>query len=157
MADARFISDEARTVVEKAICDAAQSADGVEVVEIRYTKEYGSPTLTVLIWSQKGVDLDACESVHNLVSAALDRYEELFPENYVLNVSSQGLDRAIVTDDDFRRALGTEIEVVEQSGKEHGTLKAYEDETITILSGKTPKEKIISRNTTVKVQPFIRF
>lgn len=155
--EVKFQSDDARLVIEKAITDAVSSVNGVEVVEIRYSTEYGKENLTVFIWSKEGIDLDACETVHNAVSDALDAHEALFPEDYVLNVSSSGLDRPIVSDDDFRRALGTEVEIIADKKKSHGVLTAYDADTATLLTdGKTKKEITFTRNN-IKAKPYIRF
>ena len=92
--DARSaLSEDARGKIEKLIGDAVNALDGYEIVEIRYTKEYGKFNLTVFIWHEDEVTLDDCEKVHNAVSDALDAAEDLFPADYVLNVSSSGLDR----------------------------------------------------------------
>ena len=105
------------------IAGAVDALDaGYEIVEVRYTKEYGKFNLTVFIWHADEVTLDDCEKVHNAVSDALDAAEDLFPSDYILNVSSSGLDRPIVTDDDFRRALGTEIEAITPAETVRGTL-----------------------------------
>ena len=141
--DARSaLSEDARGKIEKLIGDAVNALDGYEIVEIRYTKEYGKFNLTVFIWHEDEVTLDDCEKVHNAVSDALDAAEDLFPADYVLNVSSSGLDRPIVTDDDFRRAMGTEIEAVAPECTYRGTLTAYTADSFTIESaGKYQKEK----------------
>lgn len=153
----KFLSDDAKNVVENAINTAVSALGEIEIVEIRYSTEYGKDNLTVFIWSPDGVDLDKCENVHNAVSDVLDGYEDLFPEDYVLNVSSSGLDRPIVTDDDFRRALGTEIEITADKKKFHGTLTSYDSDNATILTdGKSPKEITFSRNN-IKAKPYIRF
>ena len=155
MAD-KFVSAEAAELIEKSITEVVE-ANGYEVVEIKYFKEYGRYNLTVFIWSKDGVDLNGCETVHNALDPIMDKYEELFPEEYVLNVSSSGLDRPIVTMDDFRRALDTEIEVKDEKGKRHGKLISHDENSFTILTGdKNPKEIIISK-TNVKIQPYIRF
>ena len=123
MAD-KFVSAEAAELIEKSITEVVE-ANGYELVEIKYFKEYGRYNLTVFIWSKDGVDLNGCETVHNALDPIMDKYEELFPEEYVLNVSSSGLDRPIVTMDDFRRALDTEIEVKDEKGKRHGKLISH--------------------------------
>ncbi len=154
--DNKFLSPEVTEIIEKAIYETVSSL-GCEVVELKYFKEYGRYNLTVYIWSQNGIDLDACEAVHNALNPVLDKYEELFPEEYVLNVSSSGLDRPIVSMDDFRRALNTEIEVKDDKGKRHGTLKSFDENSFKIIIGdKNPKEVIITK-TNVKIQPYIRF
>ena len=158
--DARSaLSEDARSKIEKLVEDAVASLGAdYETVEIRYTKEYGKFNLTVFIWHPNEVTLDDCEKVHGAVSDALDTVAELFPDDYILNVSSSGLDRPIVTDDDFRRALGTEIEAITPDCTFRGTLTGYTAEDFTIVTlGKYEKEKTINRNNKTKVQPYIGF
>ena len=158
--DARSaLSEDARSKIEKLVEDAVASLGAdYETVEIRYTKEYGKFNLTVFIWHPDEVTLDDCEKVHGAVSDALDTVAELFPDDYILNVSSSGLDRPIVTDDDFRRALGTEIEAITPDCTFRGTLTGYTAEDFTIVTlGKCEKEKTINRNNKTKVQPYIGF
>ena len=158
--DARSaLSEDARSMIEKLVEDAVASLGAdYETVEIRYTKEYGKFNLTVFIWHPDEVTLDDCEKVHGAVSDALDTVAELFPDDYILNVSSSGLDRPIVTDDDFRRALGTEIEAITPDCTFRGTLTGYTAEDFTIVTlGKYEKEKTINRNNKTKVQPYIGF
>ena len=158
--DARSVlSEDARSKIEKLVEDAVASLGAdYETVEIRYTKEYGKFNLTVFIWHPDEVTLDDCEKVHGAVSDALDTVAELFPDDYILNVSSSGLDRPIVTDDDFRRALGTEIEAITPDCTFRGTLTGYTAEDFTIVTlGKYKKEKTINRNNKTKVQPYIGF
>ena len=158
--DARSaLSEDARSKIEKLVENAVASLGAdYETVEIRYTKEYGKFNLTVFIWHPDEVTLDDCEKVHGAVSDALDTVAELFPDDYILNVSSSGLDRPIVTDDDFRRALGTEIEAITPDCTFRGTLTGYTAEDFTIVTlGKYEKEKTINRNNKTKVQPYIGF
>lgn len=64
-----------------------------------------------------------------------------------------------MTNDDFRRALDTEIEIFDRNKKKsHGTLLSFDDENIVIKTdGKNPKEVKIQRNLLTKVQPYVRF
>ena len=73
-------------------------------MDVAFYKQYGKLTVEAFLWKKEGIDLDDCEKVHNLLSAKLDSIEDAFDEDYFLNVSSQGLDRKIVTNDDFRRS-----------------------------------------------------
>lgn len=151
-----FLSNEAKDVVEKSIHETVASLD-YEVVEIKYSKEYGKFNLTVYLWSKDGVDLNACESVHNALNVVLDKYEELFPEEYVLNVSSSGLDRPIVTMDDFRRAIGTEIEVKDGKTKQHGVLLSHTESSFVIRTTDKNSKEITLTKENAKIQPYIRF
>ena len=125
---------------------------GYETVEVEFSDSYNSLNISVYIWHKDGITFDDCEKVHNKVSEILDRYEEEFGEAYCLNVSSQGLDREILTDDDFRRALGVDIEV--KGGKSHGILIKYDENTVVIKVGN--KEKEYSRQA-YKFRPYIKF
>ncbi|MCM1305742.1 MAG: hypothetical protein NC037_04655 [Bacteroides sp.] len=152
-----FISESDIAAVNAALTSVvADGFDGVEVVEVKFFKQYGTPAVELLIWKKGGVTLNDCEAVHNVVSAELDKFDAAFSEAYNLNVSSLGLDRKIVTDDDFRRALDTEIECIDSNKKKiHGVLKAYDSENIVLSDG--AHEKNIKRNILTKVQPYVRF
>lgn len=158
MADnATFISAQNIERVNSALKEAVEGRfSGVELAEVRYFKQYGTPAVELLIWKKEGITLNDCEAVHSVVSDELDKLDSLFETSYNLNVSSLGLDRKIVSDDDFRRALDTEIECVDSNKKKtHGILKAYDAENVVLLSGS--QEKNIKRNILTKVQPYVRF
>ncbi len=153
----KFLSEEAESQIYNAILTIVES-NSIELVELRFNEEYGKATLTVFLWKEDGITLDDCEKIHNLVSDELDNLDKLFPSDYVLNVSSSGLDRPIVLDDDFRRALGTEIEIKEGKKRTHGYLVSYDDSVFTIeTEGKKPQQITFQRSNKTKVQPHIRF
>ena len=150
------LSEDNKQKVISAISEALSALDGVELVETKFYTEYGAYTVEALIWRKGGVDLNLCEAAHGVISDALDRVDELFEGAYVLKVSSQGLDRKIVTDDDMRRALDTEIEFKDADGKKHrGTLKSFDENTLTIAAAKG--DKVYDRKFITGVQPYIRF
>ena len=96
--------------VLSAIRDAV-AALGYEIVEISYKKQYDDWHLTVFVWQKSGIGLDDCERVHHAIDPILEEIDPTGGAPYVLNVSSQGLDRPIKSDRDFERALDTDIEV----------------------------------------------
>lgn len=118
---------------------------GYELVEVTYASRYGNMELTIFIHSPNGVSLDDCERVHYAVDPILD---ELNPTNdapYVLNISSSGLDRPIVSDRDYNRALGQEVEVklktpIDKKNVLEAVLDGYDEEYahLTLLKGKKP-------------------
>ncbi len=155
-----LLSEEREGIVTNAIRDCiSMSFKDIEFVELDVYKEYGKLNLNVLIWKKEGIGLNDCESVHNTISVELDKYEDLFPDEYILNVSSQGLDRKIVSDDDYRRALDTEIEcVAKDKNKAHGKLLSFDDEQVILeIGGKKPIQKTLNRKNLTKVQAYIRF
>lgn len=155
-----LVSAELAEKVKNLALAAVQSAgDGIELVDVSFYKQYGKLTVEAYLWKKEGIGLDDCEKVHNLFSASLDALEDDFADDYVLNVSSSGLDRKIVTNDDFRRALDTEIECIDaQKNKTHGVLISFDDENVVVKTdGKKPKEITLKRNLLTKVQPYVRF
>ncbi len=154
------IREDVRVSVNEVICRIAET-NGYEVVEIKYFKEYKHPSLTIFVWKKGGIQIDDLEVLHNAVSDELDLYEADFPSEYQLNISSPGLDRPIVDDDDYRRNLGEVIEIFyEENGKKekiHGELKAYTSDDVTIIGGKNKKEITINKTKINKVLPYIEF
>ena len=143
------VTEAIKTTVESRFCE-------IELVEVKFYKEYGSHTLELLLWSKEGITLNDCEAVHGVVSEVLDGYDDIFECAYNLKVSSMGLDRPIVTDDDFRRALNIEIECRDSNkSRHHGVLTGFDAENIVLNDGK--KSVTLKRNILTKVQPYIRF
>lgn len=135
---------------------------GYEIVEVNFSKEYRKLNLNFFIYKKGGVDLNDCENFSNALDSLLEELADKFPSDYVLNVSSPGLDRPIVSDDDFRRALDTEIEVFINDDKNEvlrGKLKAFDTEKITVSENKKGqiKEINILRQNIRKAQPWIKF
>lgn len=133
---------------------------GYEVVEIEYKKVYQDMNLTFYIFNKGGITLDDCEKVNNALEEPLEGYDITDGDAYVLNISSPGLDRPIVSDKDFERSLDTEVETLlnEKIGKKSklwGTLKAYDEQKIVLTKDDSDTE--ILRSKIKSVRPYIKF
>ncbi len=133
---------------------------GYETVDITFGKEYGVDTLTVFIYKKGGIDLSDCEKVTALLDPVLDGLD-FCNEGYNLNVSSPGLDRPIITPDDYRRNEGEDVEFVFKTpqGKKksvHGVLKEYDEEKIVLLLS-SGKEMALEKNNASVIRPYISF
>ena len=101
---------------------------------------------------------DDCEKISRWLSDRLDE-EDPIKQNYVLEVSSPGLDRPLISDKDFARFKGSRIEIKlyeAMDGKKQleGELTAYKDGIVTIKDDKgteitLPKEKAAKINLAV--------
>lgn len=82
----------------------------------------------------RGVDIDDCQRVSVALGDALES-GELLDDSYVLEVSSPGLDRPIVTSDDYRRNAGRRVvlrtrEPIDGRKEWKGVLKRLENGSV---------------------------
>lgn len=149
-------------VAEKAkeILTPVVESAGYEIVEVDYSKSYGEFNLTVFIFKKGGISLEDCEKVNALADEVLEQEDVTDGIAYNLNISSPGLDRLIVSDDDFRRSLDTEIEIIflQPLGKKKkvvGELIAYDDKTATLIVKNI--KTVFNRDNFKIVRPYINF
>ena len=83
--------------------------DGIELVDVEYVRERNW-SLRIYIDKEGGVDLNDCQTVSEKAGALLDE-KDLIPDNYMLEVSSPGLDRVLKKDKDFIRYTGEDVDV----------------------------------------------
>ena len=132
----------------------------IEIVEIEFAKKYNGDNLTIFIDKPGGVNIEDCELVHNAVDGPLDELDPTDGRPYTLNVSSPGIDRPIVTDKDFARNIGIELELklFEPINKKKmlvGTLVAFNNDSIIVeINGENLE---IDRKKISKATKFINF
>lgn len=90
--------------VEKIIADTA-----LELVDVEYVRERNW-YLRVFIDKQGGVDLEDCQAVSEKLSKILDEKDPI-SDNYLLEVSSPGLDRVLKKEKDFIRYQGRDVDI----------------------------------------------
>ncbi len=133
---------------------------GYELVECRFQKEYGTDTLTLFVYKKGGVELSDCEKITEAIDPVLDEMD-IGDGPYNFNVSSPGLDRPIVTDDDYRRNVGEDVEIVFSVplGKKksaHGILTEYDENSFVLLT-KQGKTEVFEKQSAEVVRPYIHF
>ncbi len=111
------------------------SAFDAEIIDAEWNMRERS--LTLVIDSPNGVDLNLLEKVHHAVDAPLDELDPTFGEGYTLNCSSPGLDRPFKTESDFAKHIGQAVEVhlyAPVGGKKYyeGELLSFENDTVKI-------------------------
>ena len=147
--------------VEEFIAPIVESlGKDIEVVEVEFAKKYNGDNLTIFIDKPGGVTIEDCELVHSSVDAPLDELDPTGGKPYTLNVSSPGIDRPIVTDKDFARNIGIELEIklFEAINKKKllvGTLIAFNEDSIIVeINGENLE---IERKKISKATKFINF
>ena len=137
------------SVVEKTVWEMVEpllEGSGVELVDVEYVKEKDR-YLRVFIDRPEGVGIEDCQSLSEKLEKLLDE-RDVIPEQYILEVSSPGLDRVLKKPRDFERERGKQVDVslYEPLDGEKvivGTLDGYDGVALT-LDGREPipKEKI---------------
>ena len=133
---------------------------GYEIVEVEFAKKYNGDNLTVFIDKPGGININDCETVHNAIDEPLDELNPTNDKPYTLNVSSPGIDRPIVTDKDFNRNIGEELEVklfepIQKKKLFVGTLVEFNADTIKLEDNGSVTE--IERKKIAKATKYINF
>jgi ribosome maturation factor RimP len=104
---------------------------GFELVDIEYLSEYGRRVLRIYVDTENGITLDDCALVSREIGNLLD-IRDIVQHEYVLEVSSPGLNRPLRKEEDFLRAVGKRVKartVVPVKGRRNftGCLRDYRD------------------------------
>jgi len=83
---------------------------GFELVDIEYLSQYGRWVLRIYVDKEGGIILDECARVSREVGNLMD-VKDIFPHEYVLEVSSPGLNRPLKKEKDFERAIGKKVKI----------------------------------------------
>lgn len=124
----------------KAIAAPILEEEGVELVDIIYRREGRKMVLRLLVDTPSGITIDECSELNKKIGEGLDG-SDMALENYILEVSSPGLDRLLTTKRDFERVLGKGLKVVTKmpvAGRDNvyiGKLEFVSEEAITLKLG----------------------
>lgn len=133
--------------------------EGLELVDVEM-KAGKTPSLTVFVDTEDGIDLKTLEKFHNLINEPLDELDPTYGAAYTLNVSSPGLDRPFKTARDFEKHLGENVEIklfAPMKGKKffEGVMTSYDDNSVTVLIGS--EEEKFERSRIAKINVAIEF
>ena len=125
-----------REAVEEFVSSVVEgiiAGTNLELVDVDYVRERDW-YLRVYLDKPGGVDLDDCQIVSEKLSAILDEKDPI-AENYLLEVSSPGLDRVLKKDKDFIRYNGRDVDIqlfkpINGNKQYTGVLQGFTDTTI---------------------------
>jgi ribosome maturation factor RimP len=85
--------------------------EGVILVDLNFMLSGKKSILRILVdLPGGGITLDKCTYINNLISQLLDE-ENLIQSSYVLEVSSPGVDRPLISKEDFFRCLNRKVKI----------------------------------------------
>ena len=101
----RGIADRVREII-------TPTADelGYYLWDVEYVKEGADFILRVTIDSDEGIGIDDCETMSRAIDPILDEHDPI-PDQYLLEVSSPGIERELTRDDHFDLCVGEKVEV----------------------------------------------
>ena len=123
-------------------------AEKLELVDLQIMPEHGKKVLRAFIDKEGGVNLGDCEAWSDKIGAAVDA-SNLIRDNYVLEVSSPGMDRVLKKENDFIRFKGKKAKIsvfepIDGQRNFNGEILSASNGSVTLkdLSGKTVEIKI---------------
>ena len=125
------IEEKVETLIEKEINDL-----GYDLYDVEYVKEGKDYFLRIYIDNPKGINLEDCEKVSNLINDVLDKADYI-KEQYFLEVSSPGVERILRKNKHFKQNINNKIEIKlfkPINGKKEiiGILKGFTEDTIKV-------------------------
>jgi ribosome maturation factor RimP len=116
---------------------------GLDLVDVEMFRAGRRRMVRVYIGKAGGVSVEDCAKVSREVSAVIDAENWLGEENYVMEVSSPGLDRPFKTLPDWLRNIGREVRVTcreKLHGKiqHQGKLTAADEASVTLETPASP-------------------
>lgn len=133
------------TAIEKIVQELLVGSD-LELVDVEYVKERDW-YLRIFVDKPQGMRIEDCQRLSEALGKELDQ-RDVVPENYILEVSSPGLDRVLHKERDFIREKGKTVDVtlyVPLDGEKliTGTLAACDESTLTLTErAPIPRDKI---------------
>ena len=140
--------------------------EGYELYHLEMVKEAKDWFLRVYIDKKQTSDepafisTDDCEKVSRYLSGRLDELDPI-EQNYYLEVSSPGMDRQLITDDHYKRYIGSLVEVklykpYQGTKALEATLKAVSEGQL-VLADKDGNEIVLPREQVAQTRLAINF
>lgn len=145
--------------LEKMIIDMSTpiaEENGCYIYDVEYVKEGGAKYLRIYADKEDGgISLNECENINRSMSTALDEADPI-KENYILEVSSPGIERKLKTQWHFEKYQDCLVDIglykaIDGSKTITATIKRFEDDCITVEIDGEEKSLPISDTTFVKL------
>ncbi|MFH1368765.1 MAG: ribosome maturation factor RimP [Elusimicrobiota bacterium] len=95
--------------IESAVASLLET-EKLELVDIQIMGEHGKKVVRFFIDKEGGINLSDCETMSRKMGDELDK-TDIFPDGYILEVSSPGMDRVLKKEKDFVKYKGKKVRV----------------------------------------------
>lgn len=124
---------------------------GDKVVDVEYVKEKKQYYLRIYVDQEPdGIDIEEIAQLSEIVSEKIDSLDpDPFPDPFILELSSPGLERFIKTEDDWKKAKDSYVHIslykkIEDNKEYEGTLKDFDDDKILLEIKIKTRRKILN-------------
>jgi len=148
-----------------ALIERIVTAEGFELVHCEFSGGRNSAVLRIFIDKPGGVTHQDCGYISNQVGTVLD-VEDLIPHQYVLEVSSPGVNRGLYKKSDYTRFAGHMIrlkthQAIEGRRNFRGRIEGFEADQVKLVVSKgnvvlIPFDQITSANLEVELDELFR-
>ncbi len=133
----------------------------VVLVDLSLKNKGGVLNLVLLADKSGGISISECAQLNTDIGNLLDK-EEVIDKHYVLEVSSPGLDRLLVSDMDFKRTQGNLVRIVTSENIAGtnvlvGILRDFDSENLNIALKNKDEELIVPRKIIAKAKREVTF
>src|SRR5688572_10887833 len=118
------LTEEIKRMVESKLTDPSQF-----LVEVLLSSKKGPKKLLIIIDGDNGITIDDCGNISRELSKALDD-SALLDENYMLEVSTPGLDHPLKLKRQYKKNIGRSLKVKGQETITEGRLKEVTEDRI---------------------------
>jgi ribosome maturation factor RimP len=134
------LTEEIKRIVESKLTDPSQF-----LVEVLLSSKKGPKKLLIIIDGDNGVTIDDCGNISRELSKALDD-SSLLDENYMLEVSTPGLDHPLKLKRQYKKNIGRKLKIKLADKIVEGQLKNVSDEVISLdqETGSGKKKEVTS-------------
>jgi ribosome maturation factor RimP len=133
------LAEEIKRIAETKLTDPSQF-----IVDVVVSARKGPKKVLVIIDGDSGVGIDDCAAISRELSKNLDEMA-LLDENYMLEVSTPGLDHPLKLKRQYHKNVGRKLKVKLQERIIEGKLESVTEDTITLIeetgSGKKKETK----------------
>jgi len=130
---------------------------GVDLYDTEIVTDGDRKIYRIYITSKDGISLDKCTEITKIISPILDIDPPLSGE-YILEVSSPGIDRKLSTIDHFKNSIGELVKIKLSNGeKSKNKIIKVEDSKITLYDKATKSEKEIEFNDIIKAKTYFEW
>lgn len=137
-------------------------ANGMELVDLVISKTGRKPTLQFFIDRVEGsVNVEDCARMSGKIEGVLDM-EDFFPQGYIIEVSSPGINRPLKKPEHYIRFKGERVKVIlrellDNRGVFTGIIESADEEQFTVFDGTSRFTFKYDRVKKANLDPVVEF